>query len=70
VICDWEPLAALTRLLVLTDDERELFVDNRLVGISIERLGEREGVTKQAISLRLQKIDAKLQRVTGVLSRG
>ena len=60
MVCDWEPIDALTRLLILTPAERELFVDSRIVRLSISRLAEREGVTKQTISLRLQKIDAKL----------
>lgn len=60
MVCDWEPIDALVHLLVLTDAERELWVDNRIVGVSILTLGEREGLTKQAISLRLKVIDAKL----------
>lgn len=59
MVCDWEPIDALTRLLILTDGERELWVDNRM-RLSLDRLAVREGVTPQAISLRLQKIDRNL----------
>ena len=53
-------IAALTRLLVLTPEEREIWVDSRIVRVSIIVLAEREGLTKQGISYRLTQIDAKL----------
>jgi len=60
IVCDWQPVDALVQLLRLTAAERELWVDSRIVRVPIGTLAEREGVTKQAISLRLQRIDGKL----------
>ena len=60
VVCDWQPVDALVQLLRLTAAERELWVDSRIVRVPIGPLAEREGVSKQAISLRLQRIDGKL----------
>lgn len=59
-ILDWEPVDALVALLALTCDERELFVDHRIVGVTPTALAAREGVSPQAIWMRLQKIEAKL----------
>lgn len=58
---DRDPLEAFCRLLLLTDLERELWVDNRIVGVPLSTLALREGVSKQAISLRVNTAQRKLE---------
>ncbi len=57
---DWTPLDALARLLVLTDVQRERWVDHRIVGLTCAQIAERDGVTKNAVWLSVTKSDELL----------
>lgn len=51
---------ALTALLVLTDVQRERWVDVRFLGLSYETVAERDGVTPAAVWMSVQKADRLL----------
>lgn len=54
---DWSPLDAFSRLLLLTDVQRERWVDVRIVGLSCQQVAARDGLTKNAIWLSVRKAD-------------
>lgn len=54
---DWTPLDAFARLLLLTDLQRERWVDVRLVGLTCAQVAERDGVTKNGVWMSVRKAD-------------
>lgn len=57
---DLTPLEALARLLVLTDVQRERWVDVRIVGLTCAQVAARDGVSKNAVWLTVRKADELL----------
>lgn len=53
----WSPLDAFARLLLLSDVQRERWVDVRIVGLSCAQVAARDGLTKNAIWLSVRKAD-------------
>ena len=53
----WSPLDAFARLLLLTDMQRERWVDVRIVGLTCAQVAERDGITKSAVWLTVKKAD-------------
>lgn len=56
----WTPLDAFARLLLLTDVQRERWVDVRIVGLTCAQVAERDGITKNAVWLSVRKADELL----------
>ena len=54
---DSEPLDAFTRLLLLTDVQRERWVDHRLVGLTCAQIAARDGVGRNAVSRTVRNAD-------------
>lgn len=48
---------ALTGLLLLTDVQRERWIDVRIVGMTLSQVAARDGVTRGAIWLSVKKSD-------------
>lgn len=59
-VCDWEAVDAMVSLAVLTDIERERWYDHRILGLSREQIGARDGVTASAVWITVDKADRKL----------
>lgn len=57
---DWTPLDAFARLLLLSDVQRERWVDVRIVGLTCAQVAVRDGVTKNAVWLSVTKSDELL----------
>lgn len=51
---------AITTLAVLTDVERERWYDHRILGLSRETIGARDGVTASAVWISVDKAEKKL----------
>lgn len=68
-VCDWEAVDAMVALTVLTDLERERWYDHRIVGLSREQIGARDGVTASAIWITVDKADRKLAAARGRATR-
>ena len=63
---DWTPLDAFARLLLLSDVQRERWVDVRIVGLTCAQVAERDGVTKNAVWLSVTKSDEVLAGLLAV----
>ena len=57
---DRTPLDAFTRLLLLTDVQRERWVDVRIVGLTCAQVAARDGLSKKAVWLSVKKADSIL----------
>lgn len=57
---DWTPLDAFARLLLLSDVQRERWVDVRIVGLTCAQVAARDGISKNAVWLSVRKADELL----------
>lgn len=53
---------ALVELAELTPEQRERWFDHRMLGLTLERIAERDGITRGAIWNTIQKADRHLAR--------
>lgn len=53
----WSPLDAFARLLLLTDVQRERWVDVRIVGLTCAQVAARDGLTRKAVWPSVKRAD-------------